>query len=227
MKIKKNNKSVNFDDFTSNYEDKISQAIGIIDNNISYYQSAKAQIAKRELTFKPNKILDLGCGIGSILKFLKENFNDSKFYAYDESVKSLEYVKTKYPDVICINSLNIPEKFDLIFVSNVIHHVKSSERKKFLEKIHKLLEDNGSLLIYEHNPYNPITLKIVANCDIDADAELIKKKDLIRLCYENNFKIHKSGYIHFFPSILKIFFNIEKYLKWLFLGAQYFCIFKK
>ena len=165
--------------------------------------------------------------ISAALKFLKENFNYSKFYAYDESSKSLEHVKTKYPYVNCIYNLNTIEKFDLIVVSNVIHHVKSGERNNLFKKIYNLLDDNGSLLIYEHNPYNPITLKVVANCELDIDAELINKKSLIKLCNENNFKLQKSGYIHFFPSKLKFFFNLERYLKWLFLGAQYFCIFRK
>jgi len=224
---KKNDKSINFDDFSSDYENKILKSFGNIDSNVSYYHSGKAKIAKRELASSPNKILDFGCGIGSMLKFLKENFNYSKFYAYDESLKSLEHVKIKYPDVNCIHSLDTIEKFDLIFVSNVIHHVKSSERNDFFKKIYSLLDDNGRLLIYEHNPYNPITLKVVANCEFDIDAELINKKNLIKLCNENDFKLQKSGYIHFFPSKLKFFFNLEKYLKWFFLGAQYFCIFKK
>ena len=89
------------------------------------------------------------------------------------------------------------------------------------------MTEDGNLLIYEHNPYNPVTLKIVANCEFDADAELIKKKDLIKICNLNNLKLKKSGYIHFFPSKLKFLFKVEKYFKWFFLGAQYFFIFKK
>ena len=83
------------------------------------------------------------------------------------------------------------------------------------------------MFIFEHNPYNPLTLKLVANCEFDVDAELIKKKDLIKICKKNKFNIFKSGYIHFFPSKLGFMFKLENYLKWLFLGAQYFCLFKK
>ena len=99
-------------------------------------------------------------------------------------------------------------KIYLIILSNVIHHVKSGERNNLFKKIYNLLDDNGSLLIYEHNR-NPLTLKVVANCEFDIDAELINKKNLIKLCNENNFKLQKSGYIHFFPSKLKFFFNLE------------------
>lgn len=226
-KDQKINKSINFDDFSSEYENKILKSFGKIDNNVSYYHSGKAKIAKRELAYSPNKILDFGCGIGSMLKFLKMNFDQSKFYAYDESKKSLEILKSLYPDVKCVYNLDTIEKFDLIILSNVVHHIKSIDRNNVFKKIYKLLNDKGRILIYEHNPYNPITLKIVANCEFDADAELIKKKNLVKLCIKNNFELEKSGYIHFFPSKLKILFNLERYLKWLFLGAQYFCIFSK
>ena len=104
-------------------------------------------------------------------------------------------------------------KFNLIFVSNVIHHVKSADRNDLFNKIYELLDDDGRLFIIEHNPYNPLTLRTVANCAFDADAELIKKKDLINLCKKNNFKIEKSGYIHFFPSKLNFLFKFEfKYI---------------
>jgi len=223
----KNKNTINFDEHSSNYVEKILKSFGSIDNNLNYYHLGKVKIAKRELSLNPKKILDFGCGVGSMLKFLKEDFRKSKFYAYDESSKSLEQLKKNYPDVNCLSNLDTNERFDLILISNVIHHVKSDQRNFFFEKIYKLLDVSGELLIFEHNPYNPITLKIVANCEFDADAELINKKNLIKLCYKNNFKLQKSGYIHFFPSTFKYFFKFEKYLKWFFLGAQYFCIFKK
>ena len=134
----KEKKPINFDNFTSNYENKISKSFGYIDDNVSYYHEAKSIIAKNEIGYNPNKILDFGCGIGSMLKFLKKNFNNSKFYAYDESLKSLEHVKINYSDVSCLNDLDTSEKFDLIFVSNVIHHVKSKDRYSFFQKIYKL-----------------------------------------------------------------------------------------
>jgi len=224
-KIKK--KIVNFDDFASKYENYLSTSFGKIDNDVGYYHSAKGKILKKELNIIPKKILDFGCGVGLMLKYLKKNFADSEIYAYDDSTKSLEYVKLKYPDINCINNLDQNLKFDLIFISNVIHHVKDLDRAVLFKKIYNLLDENGKLFIFEHNPYNPITLRVVANCEFDIDAELIKKKDLIKICRDNKLKVEKSGYIHFFPSKLRFLFKIESYLKWFFLGAQYFCIFTK
>ena len=227
MTSKRDQKKINFDNYADNYKDYITKSLGNIENNLNYFHIKKSEILKKELGYEPKKILDLGCGVGTMLGLMIDKFSSSSFYAYDESKKSMDYIKKIFPKINCLENLKTNEKFDLIFLSSVVHHVKSTDRDAFFKNIYNLLNPNGVMFIFEHNPYNPITLKMVANCEFDADAELIKKNDLINLCKKNNFEIIKSGYIHFFPSKLGFLFKLESYLKWFFLGAQYFCLFKK
>ena len=227
MTSKRDQKKINFDNYADNYKDYITKSLGNIENNLDYFHIKKSEILKKELGYQPKKILDLGCGVGTMLGLMIEKFSGSSFYAYDESIKSMDYIKKIFPKINCLENLKTNEKFDLIFLSSVVHHVKSTDRDAFFKNIYNLLNPNGVMFIFEHNPYNPITLKMVANCEFDADAELIKKNDLINLCKKNNFEIIKSGYIHFFPSKLGFLFKLESFLKWFFLGAQYFCLFKK
>ena len=227
MTSKRDQKKINFDNYADNYKDYITKSLGNIENNLDYFHIKKSEILKKELGYQPKKILDLGCGVGTMLGLMIEKFSGSSFYAYDESIKSMDYIKKIFPKINCLENLKTNEKFDLLFLSSVVHHVKSTDRDTFFKNIHNLLNPNGVMFIFEHNPYNPITLKMVANCEFDADAELIKKNDLINLCKKNNFEIIKSGYIHFFPSKLGFLFKLESFLKWFFLGAQYFCLFKK
>lgn len=227
MTSKRDQKKINFDHYADSYKEYITKSFGNIENNLSYYHTKKCEILKRELGYNPKKILDFGCGVGTMLELLTKNFKSSSFYAYDESKKSMLYIKKNFPKINCLNNLKTNEKFDLIFLSAVMHHVKSTDRDILLKNIYNLLNPNGVMFIFEHNPYNPLTLKMVENCEFDADAELIKKNELINLCEKNHFKKIKSGYIHFFPSKLSFLFKLENYLKWFFLGAQYFCLFKK
>ena len=227
MTSKRDQKKINFDNYADNYKDYIAKSLGNLEDNLNYYHIKKSEILKKELGYRPKKILDLGCGVGTMLELLIKNFQGSVFYAYDESKKSMDYIKKKFPKINCLDNLETNEKFDLIFISAVVHHVKSGDRDDLFRNIYNLLSPNGVMFVFEHNPYNPVTLKMVTNCEFDADAELIKKNDLINLCKRNNFKIIKSGYIHFFPSKLGFLFKLESYLKWFFLGAQYFCLFKK
>ena len=227
MSSKRDEKKINFDNYADNYKDYITKSLGNLENNLNYYHIKKSEILKKELGYQPKKILDLGCGVGTMLELLIKSFQGSTFYAYDESKKSMDYIKKKFPKINHLDNLETNEKFDLIFISAVVHHVKSGDRDDLFKNIYNLLSPNGVMFVFEHNPYNPVTLKMVTNCEFDADAELIKKNDLINLCKKNNFKIIKSGYIHFFPSKLSFLFKLESYLKWFFLGAQYFCLFKK
>ena len=227
MSSKRDEKKINFDNYADNYKDYITKSLGNLENNLNYYHLKKSEILKKELGYQQKKILDLGCGVGTMLELLIKSFQGSTFYAYDESKKSMDYIKKKFPKINHLDNLETNEKFDLIFISAVVHHVKSGDRDDLFKNIYNLLSPNGVMFVFEHNPYNPVTLKMVTNCEFDADAELIKKNDLINLCKKNNFKIIKSGYIHFFPSKLSFLFKLESYLKWFFLGAQYFCLFKK
>ena len=227
MSSKRDEKKINFDNYADNYKDYITKSLGNLENNLNYYHLKKSEILKKELGYQPKKILDLGCGVGTMLELLIKSFQGSTFYAYDESKKSMDYIKKKFPKINHLDNLETNEKFDLIFISAVVHHVKSGDRDDLFKNIYNLLSPNGVMFVFEHNPYNPVTLKMVTNCEFDADAELIKKNDLINLCKKSNFKIIKSGYIHFFPSKLGFLFKFENYLKWFFLGAQYFCLFRK
>jgi len=223
----KNKKKINFDQYSNDYKHYINDSINKFDKNLSYYHEKKIEITKYRAIHNPKNILDFGCGVGTMIPHMKKKFKKSKIYAFDESKDSLKFLKKRYPFVSCLKNINGNIKFDLIFLSGVIHHIDRSMRKKILKKIYSLLKSTGKLIIFEHNPYNPLTNIVVKNCEFDRDAQLIKKKELINISENVNFKVVDSAYVYFFPTSMKKFQVLEKYLEWFFLGAQYFCIFKK
>jgi SAM-dependent methyltransferase len=223
----KNKKKINFDQYSSDYKHYINDSIDKFDKNLSYYHESKIEITKNRAIRNPKNILDFGCGVGTMIPHMKKKFKKSKIYVFDESKDSLKFLKNKYPFVSCLKKMNGNIKFDLIFLSGVIHHIDRSMRKRILKKIYSSLKSAGKLIIFEHNPYNPLTNIVVKNCEFDRDAQLIKKKELINICENVSFKVDDSAYVYFFPTSMKKFKVLEKYLEWFFLGAQYFCIFKK
>lgn len=223
----KNKKKINFDQYSNDYKHYINDSIDKFDKNLSYYHESKIEITKNRAIYNPKNILDFGCGVGTMIPHMKKKFKKSKIYAFDESKDSLKFLKKRYPFVSCLKKINGNIKFDLIFLSGVIHHIDRSMRKRILKNIYSSLKSTGKLIIFEHNPYNPLTNIVVKNCEFDRDAQLIKKKELINICENVSFKVDDSAYVYFFPSSMKKFKVFEKYLEWFFLGAQYFCIFKK
>jgi len=123
------------------------------------------------------------------------------------------------------SSLKDCGEFDVIFLSTVIHHITASERIGIFNRLRGKLRENGCLFIVEHNTYNPLTRKIVANCEMDADAELISIHELRRLLEEScQFRIADSGFCSFFPEPLKALARLDGLLKRIPLGGQYFVI---
>jgi hypothetical protein len=77
------------------------------------------------------------------------------------------------------------------------------------------------IVIFEHNPLNPLTVHAVRTCPFDANARLIKAGDLVRSLESEQWQAADINYHIFFPRILSALRPLEKSLRWLPLGAQF------
>lgn len=97
------------------------------------------------------KILDLGCGNGRLIEFLKEKNID--YLGIDNSERLVEIAKTKYPQYkfLVANALNLPladNSFDKVFSIAVFHHIPSKKfRLLFLKEIKRVLRLGGLLVL--------------------------------------------------------------------------------
>ncbi len=222
--------SVNFDDYSKNY-DNLLQSQHKKFGNIDYYNEYKIRILKKLIdSNKQLNILEFGCGIGRNFPFLESTFKNSFIYGYDISQESIKLASKENPNVKFIKDElldNYSNFFDLIFISGVYHHIPINNRKESTLKIYNLLKKRGKAVIFEHNPYNPLTVKMVNTCVFDEDAILLNKKELTHLFLTNGFKYLKSNYSLFFPPRLKKFDFLEKYLNWIPFGGQYYLMVEK
>lgn len=101
-------------------------------------------------------ILDLGCGYGSFLFFLQSN-GYNNVAGLDLSPEEIDicrrYFKSYrfYQEDIFkfINSTR--EKFDVIYISHVIEHIKKENLFEFLGGVKKILKDDGIFIIIVPN----------------------------------------------------------------------------
>ena len=154
-------------------------------------------------------------------------FPKLKIYGIDPSVESIDTASSKNQNCIfhAYNGIDIPfqnNSFDAAILSNVLHHILPIERRKNIVEIYRILNKNGYLFIFEHNPFNPVTRYIVKNCEFDADAHLVSQNNCIKLLKALGFQIVEARYIVFFPKALKLLRPLEEHLGFLPLGAQYF-----
>ncbi len=223
-----------FDKFAENYNESLRNSLALTRTSDKYQAEYKVRLLKNRLARGVAKtrggtglnVLDFGCGVGLSLPYLLEQFSGSKIYATDVSEVSLDVVRAELPQVTIINSaLNAVEKLDVILMSTVLHHITSSTRVEILENLRANLKPDGCLVVIEHNTYNPLTRRIVSNCPMDVDAELISMRDIKKLLSADcGFKIRETGYCSFFPEPLKALTKLDPILKKIPLGGQYFVV---
>lgn len=227
---------MNFDKFSRDYEQIHNKSIKISGETSDYFYKHKVKILDnfflRQKINKEIKLLDFGCGIGKIERYLFAYFPRAKVYGIDTSSKSIDVASstTKKATFLVYNGEEIPfedNSFNSIILSCVLHHIPPNKRKKILREIFRVLKKNGYLFIFEHNPFNLLTRYVVRTCIFDVDAILLTKRNLCNILKNQGFSIVEMKYIEFFPKILKYFRKFENRLVKCPLGAQYFIAAKK
>ena len=236
--MNKKNEALNqiFDRCSDNYREIHTENIGKISGADSYYFSEyKIKELRERYQESPDMWLDLGCGDGLSAQFIRTYFPDTKYYGLDISNNSIEKAKSRGltgAEFLVYDGSHIPfgdNTFDVVFMACVMHHIIPEQRNDILNEIKRILKDNGKLVIFEHNPYNPITRKIVNDCIFDNDAILVNQKSLKNSLKNIGYKNIKRRYTIFFPR-KKVFgwlLPLEKHLSWCMFGGQYYYVAEK
>jgi SAM-dependent methyltransferase len=102
-------------------------------------------------TFEKKNALDIGCGTGKYLVFLKSlGFKVSGIDSSETSVTISNNALGDNADILCVDMLSydIPkDKFDLIFSISVIHHGLKKDVEKLILQIYDKLTDGGKVFI--------------------------------------------------------------------------------
>ncbi|AYD65760.1 class I SAM-dependent methyltransferase [Achromobacter sp. B7] len=214
---------VDFDEHTENYNALLRESLGFFSSDDEYFARYKVDLVKKSLGAEPQRILEYGCGIGRNIPFLRDSFPKAAIDGSDVSELSLDMAREQHPDNFFFLEAGQTdgEPYDLIFVASVFHHIPPAERQRVTESLVQRLRPGGILCVFEHNPYNPITRRIVNNCIYDADAVLLKPQELKGLFKNSGLDLRTFEYCLFIPPKLKALSWIERYLGWLPLGGQY------
>ena len=216
-------KKVDFDLYAREYDDLLREQTGFFSDDESYFARYKVTIARELVQQTPARVLEFGCGTERNIPFLREAFPDSAVMGSDVSEKSLEVARAANPRVhFWTEGATDGEQsgFDLVFVAGVFHHVPPLERDRLASRIADLVNPGGKVVVFEHNPYNPITRRIVSQCPYDEGVILLGAPELRTRLQRSGLRAYRRGYALFFPPGWK-FVRFERMLAWLPLGGQY------
>jgi SAM-dependent methyltransferase len=187
---------------------------------------------KYSLTCHP-RILDFGAGVGNSIPYFRKNFESADLTCLDVSEKSLDLARERFSSQVnykTFDGVTLPfdaDTFDIVFTACVFHHIPYQEHVSLLSQLYEILRPGGILVIFEHNPFNPLTVRAVDSCEFDENAVLISAKLMKKRMREAGITSSNSRYRIFFPGLLRMLRPLEAFLWWLPLGAQYYVVANK
>ena len=166
--------------------------------------------------------LDVGCGRGELLELAGERF--AECVGCDPSIEMLSGDCSK--KVIMQNSpVQLPfadGSMDVVTAVCIFHHIHGEDRRLLMDEISRVLAPGGLCLVFEHNPWNPITRAIVGRCPVDVDAELLTARQTRQLMEASPFSVVSTDYLLFLPE--RVFDRaacLENVVRKVPLGGQY------
>ncbi len=209
-----------FDAYAGSYEEDHRSSISASGEDPSYFHDYKVACLQRLGAEDAGPLLDFGCGIGNLTERFVTRYAD--VHAYDPSEKSIARAKERAPGATFhVASSSLPKAhFATAVLSGVLHHVAPSARVDLLRTVRGLLRPDGRVVVFEHNPLNPVTRRAVAACAFDDDAILLWPWEARGLLKQAGFRDVSLDYIVFFPRRLGFLRPLEPKLKRVALGAQ-------
>ncbi|MBF0538439.1 MAG: class I SAM-dependent methyltransferase [Nitrospirae bacterium] len=136
-------------------------------------------IAARKVSV--NKILDMPCGHGRVLRTLKSAFPDALITACDLDRDAVDFC-TKYFSAIplyskeIIEQIRIKDKYDLIWCGSLFTHLDSKRWDSLLNLFSSSLETGGILVFTVHGIH---AVHLIRNCNRDFGLEPFKLPEML------------------------------------------------
>lgn len=216
-----------FDSYAVAYEEQHRSNIALTGEDPSYFSEYKIKLFSDLVSKNMYNIIDFGAGIGNSIPYFRKYLATVVVTCSDISQKSLDYASRRYPGPeqklkICREGIPAADAFyDAVFSACVFHHIPHSEHEFWLRELLRVVRPGGTITIFEHNPFNPLTRRAVKTCPFDEKAVLVRPRQLEAAFRRAGWQPLKTRYHIFFPRFAAVLRRFEPSMAWLPLGAQY------
>lgn len=219
-----------YDQYRDRYREYLDRAVSFAGASHDFFMRAKADELVRITRVHlgdPTRLdaLDVGCGIGLTDSHLSDRFR--LLTGTDVSPGVLETAARENPGVRyeLAERGRLPfedDAFDLAFAVCVVQVVAPADRPGFIAELARVTRPGGLVVVFEHNPYNPLTRLVVRRCEFGEDARMLGMAEAQRLLQENGVTPVDRGFLLLFPSRRRHLLAVERAMRRLPLGAQYY-----
>ena len=215
----------------TDYDKQLNQGLKISGENKNYFSINRIKDLKSQLpkNFKPQRVLDYGCGVGDSTRFLSDFFPSAKIFGFDSNKKKISCANKSYASSLISfhgpGELDEINDFDLCYVNGVFHHISPPKRKDVINFIFTKLAYGGYFALFENNPWNPGTRLVMKMIPFDKDAKPLTVFQCQHLVLEGGFSLYSPPrYLFYFPRFLSCLRFFERRLIRFPLGAQYYIL---
>jgi len=108
---------------------------------------------------KVDKVLDVPCGHGRVLRHLVHLFPDAEFDACDLDTEGVEFCSSKFGSrpiysVEELSDVNFESEYDIIWVGSLFTHTSEDVTMKWLAHLAKFLSPNGIIIATLHGRWS-------------------------------------------------------------------------
>jgi 2-polyprenyl-3-methyl-5-hydroxy-6-metoxy-1,4-benzoquinol methylase len=217
-----------FDRYSATYDDVLNAGLSVTGEDKEYFAAARVRWTARQLeslAAATYTVLDFGCGTGGTVPLLARELGARRVVGVDVSRASIDSARRAYGSdrlqFALTEELPSADRFDVIYVNGVLHHVAASNQSSMLSTIAGSLHPGGVLALWENNPYNPGTRWVMKRLPFDRDAVMLKPSRTRRLVAEAGLRVLSTQYAFFFPRMLSMLRPVESHLRSVPLGGQY------
>lgn len=221
---------MSFDRYAYDYEQQVQAALSSCRADHATILAAKAEhllatIDRMSIaSSRPPLILDVGCGIGSLERYLAGG--GRRLIGVDPAIVPLLRAGREADALgfAAFDGQRLPfadGSFDVVFAASVFHHVPPSGRGTLLAELTRVTRAGGLVAVLEHNPWNPLTRRIVSRCEFDRDAVLLTAGETCQLLRNAGLDRIDHRFTLFTPWSGRWWHRIETLLGRVPLGGQY------
>ncbi len=226
-----------FDQFANNYvrlsSHPIKRMLGMAESNLPFLQLKVVHLETvlRKLGSIPSRILDFGCGDGQFGVLLQTLFPNSHHFGVDCSIEMMcqSTMDRNFVQVEEFRGLPIADRvFDLILCVCVFHHLEEKNLELTFRELSRVLTTGGYIVVFEHNPTNPLTRFVVRRTPVDKDAVLISVGSLERVAKKVGLNTVAKRGCGMVPPISKLMHAIDAQIALLCpIAAQYMIVLRR
>lgn len=163
-----------------------------------WWWAGRQELVKNLLSqSQPKKILDIGCGTGETLTFLKSKFPQSALFGVDISSEAVRFTIKRGHTAKKADALNLPFKdnsFDAVLLLDVIEHIENDSG--VIKEAKRVLKPDGIIVL------TAPALQFIwsAHDDNQGHFRRYTRHRLLELAKNNKMKVNFLSYFNFFLS---------------------------